>query len=103
MKRAKPPSLDWLPLPHELDQATALGVLAVIAAALDVARMALLADHPELADPERPRWLQRSVGLRPAAAIVRLADRLHEAIGAYRRAVLPPPPTTPVSDDNIPF
>src|ERR1041384_5434705 len=103
MSRAKPPALDWLPLPFDLDQAPSLGVLAVVAAALDVVRMALMAEHPELVDPERPRWVQRSAGLIPAAAILRLADRLHEAISAYCRAVLPPPPTTPVPDDDIPF
>jgi hypothetical protein len=103
MSRAtSPPALDWLPNPPELDQAPALGVLALVAAALDIAAMALLAAHPELADSERPAWLPSSPALPAASAIVRLADRLRAAIGTYRRAVLPPSsPTT--SDDNIPF
>jgi hypothetical protein len=54
MKRANRPSLDWLPLPFDLDQAPALGVLVLVAAALDVARMALMPEHPRLGRPRAP-------------------------------------------------
>src|SRR5262249_5279793 len=103
MSRPAPPALDWLPTPPELDQAPALGVLALVAGALDVAGMALLAAHPDLADPERPGWLPRSPALGPANAILRLADRLRETISTYRHAVLPPPPAPSSADDDIPF
>jgi hypothetical protein len=100
-RKHRPRALDWLPVPTELDEAPALAVLAVMAAGLDVAVMALMAAHPDLADVDRPYWLPRSPAVAPANVIVRLADRMREAIGNYRRTVLPPSASIP--DDKIPF
>lgn len=98
------PTPGWLPMPPELDQAPVLGVLAVVAAALDVAVMALLAAHPDLADIDRPGWRPCSAGFAAAHTIIRLADRMRRLIDTYRRAVLPPPPQTSAADaDDIPF
>jgi hypothetical protein len=82
-------SAPW-PTPPDLAENPELAVLALLDAALDLTVSALLALYPELADPERPYWIDAPSAARDrAATIASRAHSLREALARYRR-ILPP-------------
>lgn len=87
------------PTVPDLQAAPELGVLDLLAAAIDAAGSTLVAEHPELCDLEyaaRDGPLPTTVFL--ADSILRLGDGLAAAISAYRESVLPRPGTQTVPD-----
>lgn len=80
------------PMPPEIARSPQLAVLTVLDAALVVADDALLAEHPELWDHDRPSWRQLPDSqvrqARIADAIIGLARRLRGALGRYRQAIV---------------
>jgi hypothetical protein len=82
-------SAPW-PTAPELAEHPELAVLALLDAALDLTVSALLALYPELADPERPYWIDAPCAARDrAATLASRAHSLREALAGYRR-ILPP-------------
>ena len=79
---------DRPPTPAELARSPELAILTALDAALLVADYALLAEHAELWDQDRPSWrpLPDSTS-RIADAIIHLARRLSDALTRYRRAI----------------
>lgn len=80
-----PPS--GLPTPAELATHPELAALEALAHAAELALRALVAEHPELDDPERPCWLDEPSALTARAAeVAALAVALRDAAGRYRAA-----------------
>jgi hypothetical protein len=80
------------PTPPDLAESPELAVLALLDATLDLAVSALLALYPELADPERPYWIDGpSAARNRAQTIATRAHALRDAIAAYRRTLAPAP------------
>jgi hypothetical protein len=82
------PKIDRLPTPDDLVDAPELAILAALDRTLDLAVRALVCEHPELADPERPYWLPHASPLTTAAQT--LVDQTHDlkqALIAYREAI----------------
>ncbi len=88
----------------DIAEAPELAVLAALVAVLDVAGDALLATHPELADHERPYWVETPAIVGVAANVLRRAAGLRRAIARYRQAVAPvtPPPDEPAPGWDTP-
>jgi hypothetical protein len=96
--------LDWLPSPPEYERSPELGVLAILLSILDVVYIALLAANRDLLDDDRPHWSPLGPTAPAADTILRQIDRLRRSVAAYQHAALPPPPdTSPLADDDIPF
>jgi hypothetical protein len=93
------------PTVPEVQAAPELATLDLLAAAIETATTALVAEHPDLCDLEhaaRDGPLPASVFI--ADAIIRLGNGLFAAIAAYRYAVLPSPGIRPVFDtDSVDF
>ena len=76
------------PTPGEIADAPELAILHALAEILDLAPRALVAAHPELADPDAPFWVREaSRTTRKADDILATAHRLQRHIRAYRRAI----------------
>jgi hypothetical protein len=98
-------ALEYLPprpraLAKHLRVAPEIAVLAVVDDALRAALVALLAEHPTLAELGSPR---DPTTLREARGVIRCALALRDALERYRAALAPvfDGPTMP--DDDIPF
>jgi len=82
------PKTRRLPTPDDLLDAPELAILAALDLMLDLALHALVCEHPELADPERPYWLpQASPSATAARTVVAQADDLKQALVTYREAI----------------
>ena len=97
---------DPWPTPPDLAESPELAVLALLDAALELAVSALLALYPEIADPERPYWIDAPSAARDrAATITSRAYSLRDALARYRQILppatddLPEPDPRPPDDD----
>jgi hypothetical protein len=92
-----------LPTPDQIAEVPELAILAALEDTLDLALRALVAAHPQLANPETPFWARDASPARGAAdRILAAALRLARALRRYRRAVTPSRrPGDP--DPDIPF
>jgi len=76
------------PKPPEIARSPELAVLAALDAALLVTDYALLAEHPDLWDQDRPPWCPPpDLPARIADTIIDLAHRLRDTLACYRRAL----------------
>ena len=80
--------IDRTPTPDDLVDAPELAILAALDRTLDLVIRALVCEHPELTDPERPYWLRQASRRATAAKILvdQTAD-MKQALIAYREAV----------------
>jgi len=79
---------DRPPRPPEIARSPELAILTALDAVLLVADYALLAEHPELWDQDRPFWRPPPDSVaRTADAIISLARRLSDVLTRYRRAI----------------
>ena len=105
--RVNPDRGVWLrriPTPDELADNPELALLHALDVALDLVPRALLATHPELADPDAPFWVRdTSQTLRKADDILPAAHRLHQLIRAYQTAVTLDRDQRLERDPEIPF
>ena len=77
-----------MPTPDDLVHAPELAILAALDRTLDLVARALVCEHPELADPERPYWLRHPSRRATAAKIlVDQAADMKQALIAYREGV----------------
>jgi hypothetical protein len=82
------PKTRRIPTPDDLVDAPELAILAALELMLDLAVRALVCEHPELADPERPYWLPQASPLDNAAhTVVGSAADLKQALITYREAI----------------
>ncbi len=78
-----------------------LVILRLVEHTLDAMLVALLVEHPTLADSDVP---PTTPTLRRASAIIRAARRLRDELGAYRAAVdAATAPHGVATDDDLPF
>ena len=97
-------SLHRIPTPDELADNPELALLHALDAVLDLVPRALVATHPELADPDAPFWVREaSTTTRHAHHIVAAAHRLQQHIRAYRAAITRARDQPAESDPEIPF
>jgi hypothetical protein len=76
------------PKPPEIARAPELAILTALDAALLSADYALLAEHPELWDQDRPSWRPSPDDVaRIADTIIDLARRLSGTLARYRDAI----------------
>jgi len=76
-----------LPTPPELAQSPQLAILALLEFALELAIHALIAQHPQLCDHERPYWIAQIPSTPSsvmAEAILSTADSLKQSVDDYR-------------------
>ena len=79
---------DRPPNPTEIARSPELAILTALDAALLVADYALLAEHPDLWDQDRPSWCPTpDLPARIADTIIDLARRLRGTLARYRRAL----------------
>ena len=77
-----------LPTPGEIADAPELAILVALDEILDLMLRALVAAHPELADPEAPFWIPEPPRpTRKASDVVATAQRLQRHLRAYRSAI----------------
>ena len=101
------PSHPPWPTPPDLALSPELAILTLLDVTLDLAVYALLARYPELADPERPYWIDTPSAARDrAVTITTRAHSLRDAIARYRRILPPaeddfPDPREVPPDDDI--
>ena len=82
-RRSAPP-----PTPDEIADAPELALLQALDPILELVPRALVAAHPELADPEAPYWVREaSPTTRKADDILAAAHRLQHHLRAYRLAI----------------
>ena len=97
-------SLRRIPTPDELADNPELALLHALDAILDLVPRALVATHPELADPDAPFWVREAS--EPACLanpIVMDAHRLQQHIRAYRTAITLARDQRFENDPEIPF
>jgi hypothetical protein len=91
MTRQDPPDgrkIDRPPTPDDLVGAPELAILAALDRTLDLVVRALVCEHPDLADPERPYWLRRASRMATAAeTLVDQTADMKQALNDYREAV----------------
>jgi hypothetical protein len=93
---------DHPPSPSEIARSPELAILTALDAALLSADHALLAEHPELWDQDRPAWRPPpDRAARTADTIIDLARRLRRRLGTYRDAI--EKRYADSSADDIPF
>ena len=79
---------DHPPKPPEIARSPELAILTALDAALLVADYALLAEHPDLWDQDRPSWRPPpDTTARIANIIIGLARRLRGSLVTYRDAI----------------
>jgi len=80
--------LERPPNPLELARSPELAPLTILDAALAVADHALLAEHPDLWDQERPSWAPPpDAPARSAETVIILARRLRHSLARYRHVI----------------
>jgi len=80
--------IDRMPTPDDLVDAPELAILAALDRTLDLAVRALVCEHPELTDPERPYWLRPTSRMALAAkTLVDQTTDLKHALIDYRESV----------------
>lgn len=79
---------DRPPKPPEIARSPELAILTALDAALLIADYALLAEHPDLWDQDRPSWRPPpDLPARIADTIIGLARRLRGTLARYRNAI----------------
>jgi hypothetical protein len=79
---------DRPPLPPEIARSPELAILTALDSALLVADHALLAEHPDLWDQDRPSWRPPpDAAARTADTIIALARRLRGTLARYRDTI----------------
>ena len=77
-----------MPTPRDLAHAPELAILSALDWILDLVVRALVCEHPELADPERPYWIRPpSPMATPAETLAQQTNDLKQALRDYREAV----------------
>jgi len=92
-----------LPTPRDLWSAPQLAILSVLDTTLEMVACALLAQHPDIFDDEKPYWSRADLSSAAAEGIVSSIRVLQKSLGEYRYMLAVERKSAPEPTDDFPF
>lgn len=91
------------PTPRDLWSAPQLAILSVLDTTLEMVACALLAQHPDIFNHERPYWISADLSSAAAEKIISNIRALRKSLDGYRYMLAVERETAPEPIDGFPF
>ncbi len=92
-----------LPTPRDLWSAPQLAILSVLDTTLEMVTYALLAQHPDIFDDEKPYWIRTDLSSAMAEEVISNIRSLCKSLQGYRYMLASERENVPVTDEGFPF
>jgi hypothetical protein len=94
---------EYLPTPRDLWSAPQLAILSVLDTTLEMVASALLAEHPDVFDDEKPYWIRSDLSSAMAEEVISNIRSLCKTLEGYRYMLAEERGNVPVPDEGFPF